>query len=97
MVYNCTLEQEYLDNDYRGHYAQGEMMKKSLYHKILYDCCRLNAIKLKLDRTSTLFSVELRIVEGQVIAEHVIRVGKVIPASLVKARNYRLLIITRML
>jgi len=69
------------------------MITDPIYGRNLYNCCRSNAFKLKLEHDPKIFLVELKRARGKEIAEHIISPAKVIPASRVKARCAQLLII----
>jgi hypothetical protein len=82
-LYKCNLTQEELDEEYMGLYAPGQMMNDPLYGQISYNSSLSNAFKLKLGHDVQLFLVEMKAATGKEIAEHVMRLAKVIPASLV--------------
>jgi hypothetical protein len=75
--------QEELDEEYMGLYAPGQTMNDHLSCQISYNSSLSNAFKLKLGHNVKLFLVEMKAATGKDIAEHVIRLVKVIPASLV--------------
>jgi len=60
------------------------MMNDSLYGQISYNSSLPNVFKLKLGYNVKLFLVEMNVVTGKDIVEHVMRPAKVIAASLVK-------------
>jgi len=59
------------------------MMNDHLYGSIWYNIPLCNAFKLKLGHNLKLFLVQIKAATGKDIAEHLIRLAKVIPASLV--------------
>jgi len=82
-LYKCNLTQEELDEEYMGLYSPGQMMNDTLHGQIFYNSSLSNAFKLKLGDDVELFLIEMKAAKGEVIAEHVMRPAKVIPASLV--------------
>jgi hypothetical protein len=62
-------------------------MNDPLYGQISYNRFHSNAFKLKLGLSVCLFLVELKAATGKDIAKHMMRLVKVIPASLVTV-NY---------
>jgi hypothetical protein len=66
-----------------GLYAPGHMMNDPLCGQISYISSLSNAFKLKLGYNVNLFLVETKAVTGKENAEHVLRMAKVISASLV--------------
>jgi len=76
-----------------GFSKHGQIINNPIYGQISYNCCLSNAFKLKLEHKVKLFLVEVMRVTGKEIAEHVIWVTKVIPASRVNARHEQLQII----
>jgi len=92
-MFKCTLEQDELEEEYMGIYKHGQMINDPIYGQILYNYCLSNAFKLKLGHNVKLFVVGMMRATGKEIAEHVIRLTKVIRASHVKARREQLLII----
>ena len=91
--YNCSLEQDEMDNEYMGVYTNGQLIMEPIYGQISYNCCLSNAFKLKLGQNPKNNLIEMMRATGQNIAEHVNRPVKVIPASHVTARCAQLLII----
>jgi len=89
----CTLEKDELDEEYMGLYTNGQMIPDAIYGQISYNCCLSNAFKLKLGLDRKIFLVERKRAKGRKIAEHLIRLAKVIPASRFKARCAQQLII----
>ena len=81
-LYKCNLTQEELDEDYMGLYTPGQMMNDSLYDEISYNSSLSNAFKLKLGDNVNLFLVEMTAATGNDIVEHIMRLAKVILASL---------------
>jgi hypothetical protein len=59
------------------------MMNEPLYGQMSYNSSLSYAFKLKLGHDVQLFLVEMKAAPGKEIAEHVIRLAKVILASLV--------------
>jgi len=82
VLYKCNLTQEELDEEYIGLYAPGQMMNDPLYGQISYKSSLSNAFKLKLGHNANLCLVQMKAATGKDIAEHVMRLAKVIPASL---------------
>jgi len=82
-IYKCNLTQEELDEEYMGLYAPGQTMNVRSSGQISYNSSLSNAFKLKLGQDVKLLLVEMKAATGKDIAEHVIRLVKVIPASLV--------------
>jgi len=82
-IYKCNLKQEELDEEYMGLYTPGQMMNDRLSGQISYNSSLSNAFKLKLGDDVKLFLVEMKAATGKDIVEHVIRLVKVIPASIV--------------
>jgi hypothetical protein len=76
------LTQEELDEEYMGLYAPGPMMNDPLYDQIAYNSSLSNAFKLKLGHNVNVFLVGMKAATGKDNAEHVMRPGKVTPASL---------------
>jgi len=74
---------EELDEEYMGLYAPGQMMNDPLYGQISFNSSRSNAFKLALGHTVKPFLVEIKVATGKNNTEYVIRLAKVIPASLV--------------
>jgi len=58
-------------------------MNDHLYGQTSYNSSLSNAFKLKLGHNLKLFLVEMKAATGKDIAEHIIRLVKVIPVSLV--------------
>ena len=83
-TYKCNLSQEELEEEYKGLYAEGQMMNDRLYRQISYNSSFSNAFKFKLRQDVKLFLVEMKVATGKKFAEHVIRPVKVIPTSLVQ-------------
>jgi len=92
-MFKCNLEQKNLEEEYMIIYKHGQMINDPIYGQISYNCCVSNAFKLKLGHNVKILVVEMMRVTGKEIAEHVIRLTKVIRASCVKARHEQLLII----
>jgi hypothetical protein len=82
-LYKCNMTQEELDKEYMGLYAPGQMMNDPLYGQISYNSSLSNNFKLKLGHNVQLFLIEMKAATGKEIAEHVMRLAKVIPTSLV--------------
>ena len=82
-IYKCNLMQEELDHEYMGLNTPGQMINDLLYGQTSYNSSLSNAFKLKLGHNVNLFLVEMKAGTGKDIAEHVMRLVKVIPASLV--------------
>jgi len=80
-IYKCNLTQEELDEEYMGLYAPGQTMNDRLSGQISYNSSLSNAFKLKLGHDVKLILVEMKTATGKDIAEHVIRLVKVILAS----------------
>jgi len=79
----CNLTQEELDEVYMGSYSPGQMMNYPLYGQISYNSSLSNSFKLKLGQNLNLILIEMKAATGIDIAEHVMRLGKVITTSLV--------------
>jgi len=69
------------------------MMNDPRYDQISYNCFLSNAVKSKLGRNPTIFFVQMKRARGKKMAEHVIRLAKVIPTSCVKAWHAQMLLI----
>jgi hypothetical protein len=93
VLHRCKLTQEVLDQEYMGLYAPGQMMNDLLYGQTSYNSSLSNALKLKLGHNVKLFLVEMKAATGKDIAEHVIRLAKLIPACLVGVSYVPLLLI----
>jgi len=78
-----------------GLYAPGQMMNDPLYGHILFNSSLSNAFKLKLGHDVKLFLVDMKAATGKDNVEHVIRLVKVIPVSLLSVSYAPLL--TRLL
>jgi hypothetical protein len=63
-------------------YAPGQTMNNRQSGQISYNNSISNTFKLKLGHNVKLFFVEMKAATGQDIAEHVIRLVKVIPTSI---------------
>jgi hypothetical protein len=81
-LYKCNLTKEELDEEYMGLYTLGQIINDPLHDQISYNSALSNAFKLKLGHNVNLFLVEMKAETGKDIAERVLRLGKVIPASL---------------
>jgi len=81
-IYKCNLRQNELDEEYMGIYTLGQTMNDPLYGQISYKSSLSNAFRLKLGHDVKLVLVDMKAASGEDIAEHVIRLVKVIPASL---------------
>jgi len=92
-IFNCTLEQDELEEEYMGIYKHGQMIDDPIYVQISYNCYLSNAFKSKLGHNVKIIVVEMMTATGKEIAEHVTRPRKVIRTSRVKARCEQLLII----
>ena len=92
-MFECTFEQDELEDEYMGIYTHGQMVNNPIYGQISYNCCLSNAFKLKLGHNVKIFVAEMMRATGKEIAKHVMRPTKVIRASCVKARREQLLII----
>jgi len=82
-IYSCNLTQYELDKESMELYAPGQIMNDPLYGQISFNSSLSNAFKLKLGHDVKLFLVEMKAATGKDIAEHVIRLVKEIPASLI--------------
>jgi len=80
-IYKCILAREELDEEYMGLYAPGQMMNDTLYGQISFNSSLSNAVKMKPRHNVKLFSVEMKAAIEKDIAEHVMRLAKVIPSS----------------
>jgi len=67
-----------------GLYALGQMVNDHLSGQISYNSSLSNASKLKLGHNVKRFLLEMKVVTGKDIVEHINRLVKVIPASLVQ-------------
>jgi len=92
VIYMCNITQEEFDEKYMKLYAPGQMMNDHLYGQISSNSSLSNTLKLKLGHYLKLFLVELKAATGKNIAEHVMKLAKVIPASLVPVSYAPLLI-----
>jgi hypothetical protein len=92
-TFKSTLEKEELDEEYMGLYTNGQMITDPIYGQVSSNCCLSNAFKLKHGHDPTISLVAMKRATGKEMAEHVIRLAKVIPASRVKAGCGQLLII----
>jgi len=84
--------QEELDEKYMRLYTPGQMMNDPLYGQISYNSSLSHAFKLKLGHNVKLCLVEIKAATGKDIAQHVIRLAKVIPPRLVTVGYSPLLI-----
>jgi len=75
--------QEELDEEYMRLYVPGQMMNDPLPGQVSYNSSLSIAFKLKLGYNVTLFLVEMKEATGKENGEHVMRLPKVIPGSLV--------------
>jgi len=82
-IFKCNLKQEGLYEEYMGLYSSGQIMNDPLYRQIAFNSSLSNAFKWKLGHDVKLFSVGVKAATGKDITEHVMRLAKVIPASLV--------------
>ena len=96
-MFNYTLEQDELEEEYMGIYKHGEIIQDPIYGQISYNCCLSNAFKLKLGQNVKIFVVEMVRATAKEIAKQVIMPTKVICASRVKARREQMLIIIHQL
>jgi hypothetical protein len=85
------LKKEGLDDEYMGLYALGRMINDPLYGQISYNSSLSNAFNSKLRHNVKLCLIDLKAATGKNIAEHVMRLAKVIPASLVMVSDTPLL------
>jgi hypothetical protein len=90
--FKYTLEQDGLGAGFMALYTNGHMMLDTIYDHISYQCCRSNACKLKDGHDPKICFVEKLRSTWMQMAEHLIRPGKVIPSSHVKAKGAQLLI-----
>jgi hypothetical protein len=72
-----------LEEEYIGFFPPGQMMNNHLYGHISYNSSLSNAFMLKLGHNVKQCLVEMKATAGKDIVEHIIRLVKVIPASLV--------------
>jgi hypothetical protein len=78
LMFKYTLEQDELEEEYMGIYKYGKMIKDPIYGQFSYNCCLSNAVKLQLGHNLKIFVVEMKRATGKEIAEHIIRLTKVI-------------------
>ena len=69
------------------------MLNDPIYWKLSYNSCIPNVSTLKLEHNLKLSLGEMRSAIGKEIAEHILRPGKIIPASNVRASCVHLLVI----
>jgi hypothetical protein len=81
-IYKCNLTKAELDKGQMELYAPGQTMNNCQSGQISYNNSISNTFKLKLGHNVKLFLVEMKAATGQDIAEHVIRLVKVIPTSI---------------
>jgi hypothetical protein len=86
------LTQEELGKEFMGLYAPGQTMNEPRYRSISYNSSLSNIFKLKLGYNMQLVLVEIKAATGKDIDEHIVRLAKVIPASLVMVSYAPLLI-----
>jgi hypothetical protein len=82
-LYKCNLTQEELDEEYMGLYTPGQTMNDPLSGQISYNSFLSIAFKLKLGYNVNLLLLEMKEATGNENADHVMRLAKAIPASLV--------------
>ena len=82
-IYKCNLTQDELDKEYIGFHAPRQMTNDPPYGQILFNSSLSSTFKLKLGYNVKLFLVEMKAVTRMDIAKHVMRLAKVIPASLI--------------
>jgi hypothetical protein len=82
-LYKFNLTQEELKEQVMGLYTPGQMMHDPLYGQISYNSSLSNDFKLKLGNNVNLSLVEMKAATRKDIAEHIMRLAKVIPTSLV--------------
>jgi len=83
-MFKWSLEQDELEEEYRGIYTHRQMINDPIYGQISYNCCLSNAFKLKLGHNVKIFVVEMMRATGKETAEHIIRPTKVIPLALLR-------------
>jgi hypothetical protein len=91
-IYKCNLTQDEVDQEYMGSYTPGQTMNYRLSGQISYNSSHLNTCKLKLGHNVKLFLVEIKTATWIDIEEHVMRLGKIMPTSLVPVSYTPLLI-----
>jgi hypothetical protein len=77
------LGRESMDAVYMRLYAIGQVMHNQLCGQISYNIALSNGFKSALEYNLKLFLVEMKAATRKDIAEHVIRLAKVIPASVI--------------
>jgi len=85
-IFNCTSQQDKLDEEHMGLYTHWQMIINPIYGQISYNCSLSNAFKLKLRHNPETFLVNMKRATGKGVAEQVMRSAKVIPTRCVKAR-----------
>ena len=80
------LEQYKLEEEYMGSYTNGQMINDLIYSQILYNCCHSSTFNLKLGHNTQRLLVKIKRATVKEIAEHLIRLTKILLASHVTAR-----------
>jgi hypothetical protein len=91
-IYKCNLQQDELDEKYMGFNSLGRMMNDPLYGHISCNSSICTGFKLKLGYNVKQFLLKMESAMGKNIVEHVIRLAKVISASLLTVRYAPLLL-----
>jgi len=76
------------------HYTDGSLMNNPIYDQTLYNCGFSNTFKWKLGHNVKVFLVELQVVIEKNDGEYVIWPAKLVPTSLIQARNANQLVIS---
>jgi hypothetical protein len=84
LMFKWSLVQDELEEEYMGIYKNGQMINDPIYGQISYNCCLSSAFKLKLGHNMKIFVLEMKRATGKEIAEHVIRLTKVIPLAVLR-------------
>ena len=92
-MFKCTLEQDELEEKYKGLCTKGQMIMDHIYGQISYNCCLVMAFKLKLGHNLNIFFVEIGGATEVENTEHVIRPTNVLPACRVNATCVQLVTI----
>jgi len=79
-----------LNKEYLGLYTHGQIINHPIDGWILYNCSLSKAFKFILGNNLKILLVEMKRATEKEIAEHIIRLKKVIHASCVKARYSKL-------
>jgi len=83
-MFNSTLEQDELDEEYMGIYKHGQIINDPIHGQISYNSCLSNTFKLQLGHNVKVFVLEMNQATAKEIAEFVITPTKVIPLAVLR-------------